>query len=288
MIRTSTVKRILVYFLLLFPFLHCHSQLRYAIVGTYKGKSAQGMAIWQDKAYLFSHGGRCRIFNLKTEVVENEFMLGSADTANHVNCACFGNIVTKDNNIPLLYISECKNKRRCFVESVNDSSILLQTIYAKDEKGEIESALNWIVDRENSFLYSISRSSKDFKTSQTIHNYITKYRLPRLEEGEEIILGVEDRLERYDIPFVNILQGAKIYDGKLYVVTGLSQQRYEFSKNAERAIIVIDLKVKKIIKKISLTYVTTNEPEDIDFYNGKCLLYCGQNGGIYEINLNNL
>ena len=37
--------------------------LAYPIVGTYKGKSAQGMAIWQNYAYLFNDGGHCRVLN---------------------------------------------------------------------------------------------------------------------------------------------------------------------------------------------------------------------------------
>ena len=38
-----------------------HSQLVYPIVGQYKKKSAQGMAIYNDLAYLFSDGGMCRV-----------------------------------------------------------------------------------------------------------------------------------------------------------------------------------------------------------------------------------
>lgn len=37
------------------------------------------------------------------------------------------------------------------------------------------------------------------------------------------------------------------------------------------------------MKTIDLTYVTTNEPEDIDFYKNKILLYCNGEGGIYEL-----
>lgn len=40
---------------------YCLAQLAYPVVGTYKKKSAQGMAIHQDRAYLFSDGGRCRM-----------------------------------------------------------------------------------------------------------------------------------------------------------------------------------------------------------------------------------
>ena len=44
------------------------AQLVFPIEGTYKGMSAQGMAIWGDNSYLFSHGGRCRVLNLQTVI----------------------------------------------------------------------------------------------------------------------------------------------------------------------------------------------------------------------------
>ena len=43
-----------------------YTQLRYPVVGTYKGKSAQGMAIWKNNAYIFNDGGHCRVLDLKT------------------------------------------------------------------------------------------------------------------------------------------------------------------------------------------------------------------------------
>ena len=39
----------------------------------------------------------------------------------------------------------------------------------------------------------------------------------------------------------------------------------------------------KIVKEIDLTYVTTNEPEGLDFLGNKLLMFCGQEGGIYEL-----
>ena len=52
------------------------SQLIYPIVGTYNKKSAQGMAIHGDYAFLFNDGGGCRKLNLlsgKILFVENPY-----------------------------------------------------------------------------------------------------------------------------------------------------------------------------------------------------------------------
>lgn len=258
----------------------------YAIAGAYKGQSAQGMAINGDRAYLFSDGGRCRVLNLLSKKVEREFMLESADSTNHVNNACFGNEMCLNDNTPLLYISECRNGRRCFVECLTDSnSFLLQTIEARKENGKIAPVLDWVVDTENQFLYAITRDAKEQKKTGIIHNYISKYRLPQLNEGEKVVLRVDDRFDYFDVPFLNIIQGAKIRNGRLYIVTGFQQLAYEKNKDAIREILVIDLHKKQLTKRIDLTYVTTNEPEDMDFYKGKALLYAGQNGGLYEVKL---
>ena len=262
------------------------AQLVYPVVGSYKSKSAQGMAVWNNEAFLFSHGGRCRVLDLNTGKVIREFMLASGDSTNHVNNACFGAEMVEKSRQSVIYISECKPRHRCFVECLNDSgATLVQTIEARNKNGKEIGALTWVVDTEKRFLYGITRNGSKLNSTGVVYNYVNTYRLPKLSEGSNVILGPDDLLERFVLKFPNILQGAKIRNGILYIVTGL-QQTAAGRKDAQRAIQVVELEKKELVKTIDLTYVTTNEPEDIDFYNGKCLLYCGQNGGIYEVDLN--
>lgn len=276
-------------FILTIMFCFCYmtnnmAQLQYPITGQYKKSSAQGMAIWGDNAYLMSDGGRCRVYNLKSARVTNEFMLASAAKDNHVNNACFGKAYGTENGTPLLYITECKNLFRCFVERIESgSSRLVQEIQAQ-EKGKVQKVLVWVIDAENNFLYGITRNGKKLDSIGTVTNTITKYRLPKTEEGKEIVLNEKDVLDRFDVLFPNILQGAKIKGRYLYMVTGLQEPLFE-RQDAGRAVKMVDLKKKKLVKNIDLTYVTTNEPEDMDFYKRKALLYCGQNGGLYGLNL---
>ena len=54
-------------------------------------------------------------------------------------------------------------------------------------------------------------------------------------------------------------------------------------KDREKAVIVVDLKKKRIEKTINVDKEIQDEPEDVDFYKGKPLLYCGQDGGLYRI-----
>lgn len=273
-------------FLLIFASItiNVNAQLRYPIVGYYKNCTAQGMAIHGHYAYLFNDGGRCRVFDLQKAMMKSEFLLSSHASTNHVNNACFGIECGSYNDIPLLYITECNNKFRCFVEEIlPGSSRLVQTISA-EKNGNVVGVLVWVVDKERGLLYSVTRSDETLKGRGYSLNTITAYELPKISDNINVVLTEKDVVERYVVHFPSILQGAIIDNGILYIATGL-QQSVSGRLDAKRAIQVIDLKKRKHIKTIDLTYITTNEPEDIDFYQGKCLLYCGQEGGIYEVQL---
>lgn len=274
------------FFSLLFLFnqvIPIYSQLVYPIVGQYKKKSAQGMAIYNDLAYLFSDGGMCRVYNLETKKVERRFVL-STRASNHVNCACFGIELGSYNQIPFLYTTECKNKYRCYVEEIlPDTTRLVQTI-TETNKGKVEPVLIWVVDRERGLVYSVVRTERTLKSKGYALNTIKEFVLPQISKGKDIILTEKDVKNKFIVKFPSVLQGAAIKDGVLYIVTGY-QQSFSSRPNSKRAIQVIDLKKKVLLKTIDLTYLTTNEPEGMDFYRGKALLYCGQEGGIYEVNL---
>lgn len=262
------------------------AQLRYPVVGHYQNAPAQGMAIWGDYAFLMSHGGRCRVYNLKSSKLEKTFMLASADSNNHVNNVCFGKEKVKDNDKPVLYVSECHGRYRCFVESLSDNgSELVQTIELRKSDGKSKGVLNWVVDTENDCIYAIYRyATKEMMAKSIAYNTVAKYRLPKLSEGNRVIINEKDSLDSFNVTFPNAIQGAKIRNNILYIATGY-QETASFRKDSKRAIQVIDLKKKELLNPIDLTCVTMNEPEDIDFYGDQCLLYCGQTGGLFEVNI---
>lgn len=272
-------------FVLLFTIVNAaNAQLQYPVVGTYQNKSAQGMAIYDDKAYLMNEGGSCRVLNLLTGKVERSFFVCSAAKDNHCNSACFGKNCGDEDGMPLLYISECYNSGRCFVERLTEnSSVTVQTIEAT-KNGKNWRMSNWVLDNKNGYLYALTRNRKEHIDSVgNVRCYVIKYRIPSLVEGAYVRFSEKDIIDKFELIYPNVLQGSKIRKNKLFLVTGLQQSIV--NKESKRAILVVDLAKKEIIKSVDLTYLTTNEPEDIDFFGKKCLLYCGQEGGIYEIKL---
>lgn len=259
------------------------AQLLYPIVGSYKGKSAQDMAIYGDKAYLMGDGGHCRVLNLKTGEIERELDLASSGKKNHINGVSFGKYIPNGSDVPLLYVSETIKPHRCFVENVNgDKSILEQTIEAV-ENGNTYANYNWVVDREQGFLYGLKSFWHQFVDELgNIKTVVTKYRLPQISEGKKVVLSEEDKIDRFEVFFTSSMQGTAIYKGKLYFATGLWESDQNTSET-HRIVVVVDLKKKKVVKQIDVNRLTTNEPEGIDFYRNKCLLFCGQTGGIYKV-----
>lgn len=266
--------------LLLYPMI-TSAQLFYPIVGTYNKKSAQGMAIWGDEAFLFNDGGHCRVLNLKSNNIVSEFDLASADANTHVATACFGVEILDSCKIPVIYTAEFVGKSRCFVEKIGNGHVnLVQTIEVT-EKGKNYRIQCWLVDVDSEDLYSVS-GRQNVDTHGDCPVVIRKYRLPRLSEGKKIYLTERDKRDEFTLNFPNCLQGATIKNSKLYIATGF-QQSQSNNPRGRRSLKIIDLKHKRIIKDIDLTFLTTNEPEGLAFYNNKLLLFCGQEGGIYEI-----
>lgn len=253
------------------------AQIVYPVVGQYKNRTAQGMAIYGDYAYLFNDGGLCRKLNLKTGKIDGEFMLQCAAKNTHVNSACFSKQYISDSHIPALYVTEFYGKRRCFVEVIhNRTSKLVQTIELRNLQGKNPFVREWIVDSKEGMLYAVIRED-----NQNDRNVIKKFQLPQLIDGKEIVLTDEQVLDEFSVRFVNGLQGGKIKGRYMYIATGFTPLHGE-GKYFDREIKVIDLKKKKLVRSIDLSKVTVNEPEDIDFYKGNCLLFAGGTGGIYK------
>lgn len=264
-------------------FIGGYAQLIYPVVGTYKGKGAQGMAIYGDSALLMSDGGGYRLLDLSSGRIVRDGVLASAGKNTHVNCACFSSEKVNGSFYPLLYITEFRDPSRCFVEQIGEDgrNKLVQTISAM-KNGTKELVRVWVVDNAKKKLYGIIRDKKHLNNIGSVKNTILKFRLPDIREEQNVILTEKDVESRFEVVFPNALQGAKIRKGLMYIATGYSEYTRS-STEYPRALLVIDLRKQKIVKSIDLTYVTTNEPEDIDFHKGKCLMYCGQTGGIYRI-----
>lgn len=258
------------------------SAQKYKVPGAYKGQAGQGMAIFEHNAYILSNTGYCRVYNLQQHKVVREFQLASYGKGNHANCASFGVEHYGGNNVPVLYVSESASPYRCFVENINNAKPeLVQTIQVY-ENDKPKATHDWIVDSKKGFLYTFTRRGLENENGLIRHSII-KYRLPALSEGKNVILTSNDVIDQFELAFLSMGQGGTIKGKYLYLPVGLSKANDGKRNDAERSILVVDLKKKRIKKVIDLSDVITDEPEDVSFDGKELLLFCGQKGGLWSI-----
>jgi glycerophosphoryl diester phosphodiesterase len=166
------------------------------------------------------------------------------------------------------------------VESIDNSGArLIQTLQLKTG-GPDERVFDWVVDRGQKCLYALALIKGTKDTPQSI--IITKLPLPPLNKPE-VNFEKSDILDQFTVTFPNLTQGATVRDGFLYMPVGLHDIPKGTKEWRSREIIVINLKTRKIQRRIDLNASVPEEPEDADFHGDTLLLYCGQKGGLYKV-----
>lgn len=281
--------------------------------------SAQGMAVYDDMAFILHHTGVCALYDLKTRSPRPiaRFPLGSRnegvpgrDYLNHSNQCMFSGERLGDNPIPLLYVT-CGYGTgrdrdgffyRCAVEDVRverapdgtclrAESRLVQTVAFSD--GGIEDTSferpcwgcpAWFVDSGSESLYLFSarwRTTEEFLDRYEENRYIiTRLRKPALTEPF-VRLTAADILDQFLVPFdILFTQGGMIAGDKLFYTFGLGDSRYPIGLR------IYDLTNRCICGKMDLSrsLLGREEIESCCFYQGELL--CNTNapvGGIYSL-----
>lgn len=282
-------------------------------------KSAQGMAIYGDNAFILHHTGVCAVYDLITKDAKcvTSFKLGSYNDGtpsneyiNHSNQCMFSDIRLNDNSIPLLYVTtgnhfgedEDGYFYRCAVENIvltKDSdghvvgtSSLVQTISYKNggiEDTQYESPCfgcpAWFVDSKKGYLYIFSaryRTTAEFLPYYEQNRYIiTKFKLPDPTQSKFVLLHARDIIDQFVTPFdILFTQGGTLKDDKIYYTFGLGNDQYPLGMR------VFDLKNRCICQEYDLSKSSfgNEEIECCGFYQGELL--CNTNapiGGIFSL-----
>lgn len=279
--------------------------------------SAQGMAIWEDKAYILYNTGVCAVYDLKTRRSEPlaQFPLGSynngiptKDYLNHANSCMFSDIHYRGNPIPLLYVvigsgigeDEDGFYYRCAVENIvrivdkqGKESYTAETIQVisyrsgNEEKYGYERPCwgcpSFLIDCQAESLYIFSaryRTKYGYVPEGKANTYIiSKFHLPKYSDGNKIQLRAENIIDQFSVESdVMFTQGGTIADGKLYYTFGCPCIQYPV------VIMVFDLEKRKLYRQVrNLDQAFRNEEiECCDFYDGKFL--CNTSAGsLFEV-----
>lgn len=282
-----------------------------------KLRSAQGMDIYGDRAYILYDTGVCAVYDLLARNSEpvDVFKLGSyndgvpaKDYLNHANSCMFGSIHFGDNPIPLLYVTigtgigadEDGFYYRCAVENITETvgmdgcshfeAETLQTITYKPD-GIEDTAFDppcwgcpaFFVDTDKGFLYIFSAKyrTKYGCIPEGEHNryIITKFNLPKLTDGKMVCLTPKDIIDQFSVESdVMFTQGGMLLDEKIYYTFGCPKIGYPLE------MLVFDLNKRDIVMHVNNMDEAFfgEEIECCGVYDGRIL--CNTcDGGIFEL-----
>lgn len=257
----------------------------------------QDGAIWEKYLFRFGSCGDCHVYDLDTLEAVAEFSLDGLDVwMPHSNSVMFGcEYYAEGDEFPLLYTNVYntygdKQDRRegvCCVYRLSrqeDSfrGQLVQTItvgFVGDEnlwcsagRTDVRPYGNFAIDREQGIYYGFTMRDGADST-----RYFA-FRLPKLEQGENVTLTPEDILFWFDCPYHRYIQGACVHHGKIYSLEGFTD-----SEDNPPAIRIIDPALKKQLCYVQFADLgTTIEPEMIDFREERCY-YADSDGNLYMI-----
>lgn len=274
-------------------------------------RSAQGMAIWENRAFVLYDSGMCAVYDLRTRSSAPlaRFPLGSynpgiptKDYKNHANSCMFSRTHLGGNPIPLLYVAtgtgtgydEDGYFYRCAVENIVEAydgtyrAETVQTISYHPE-GTLPEGVQapcwgcpcFMVDNHTGFLYMFSaryRTKAGCVPEGEQNAYIiTKFPLPDPEKGGLVRLGPGDILDQFIVPSdVLFTQGGCIIDSKLYYTFGYPKGGYSLH------LMVFDLQKKCLLARMDDLAFGGEEIECCALYQGKLL--CNTcDGSIFEM-----
>lgn len=176
--------------------------------------STQGFAIKGRYGFSVHDKGQCVVIDLKRREFVNTFILEG--NTGHCNNASFGvEHYSPQSKFPLLYVTECRGQRACYVNDVTlEDSRLVQTIYYDGD--DITGPADWFVDARSRRIYL-------YCTIGTLR-YLKVFPLPRLADSDargEVHLQREDAIGALPAGNISIPQGSHISGRYIFLPAGI-------------------------------------------------------------------
>ncbi|MBR5333922.1 MAG: hypothetical protein IKV33_04210 [Alistipes sp.] len=176
--------------------------------------STQGLAIYGNYAFSMHDKGQCVILDLKHRKFVSTFVVEG--NTGHCNNASFGvERYSAQSSFPLLYVSECRGDRVCYVNDISlQDSRLVQRIYYDGD--EITGPCDWAVDAKRGLIYLYC----------TVGNLrlLKWFRLPKLCDSDangEVHLLQKDMLGCIPAGDIAIPQGSLVAGDYIYLPEGV-------------------------------------------------------------------
>ena len=242
----------------------------------------QSMAVFKDKAFCFNDGKECRVYDLKTMLKNQAKEL--PDYSHHNNAQFLKKYYQEGDKYPLLLLSRGDyppNQSDLYVVRVTEendcfSFTIVKTIHNTLKEAQYNGS--WVADEDHNKLFLYCMTSGDWRTKEENVFCIYSFPLPDTSSKEDVTLGYEDVLDRWDYEYL-IHQGGTYYNGYLFFnVEGLTWLKGAFLNYYKN---IIAINVDNGLSEISLPLDDYKETEGISVYDEK--LYVSFKNGNAEL-----
>lgn len=256
----------------------------------------QAIAVYEDYILLFSYDtnsvnkpATAYLYKLSTATLLATLRMPNGPYKRpHCNAASFGNIYNSSNSIlPLLYVSQWDDdsEKGCFVYDITLSNgnyrvDLVQTILPTNVTTTIRGAgqTDWIVDPLG-YIYSVGYLVENGATITTNNKtMVTKYKLPAINKGSEVMLSNVDVLDNFELPIFIYRQDMCFEDGNILMLVGMT------NNTAPRRLVFINPDTHCISLLLSVDFIN-EEPEGIGVKDGMLLIGFYGDQVVYQLKL---
>lgn len=233
--------------------------------------ASQGFAVYGKYGFFFHDKGQVLIIDLRSRKLVSTFVVPGLEAA-HCNNAAFSDEKYSDDSVfPLLYVTECGGKNRCYIVDLGlETGKIVQEIWYDGD--DYNRNFDWCIDAERDFIYTRGGNHEYWMDPPDHADYgrmmmLKKFRLPGkadFNESGEIHFTLEDALDSFALDDVYFGQGSVIRNGIMYTGEGSP-------KRCHCRIHVIDLDNHRRLAVHDVSYLGL-EPEGFAFRNGHVLV----------------
>lgn len=212
----------------------------------------------------------------------------------HANTICFGTEMPDANSpFPALYLSQLDStglanrgsEYGVLVYSISSSytSTFLQAILPDKTDTDLMNKIgagtpNYIIDRDNGFLWVVGYKNATWVSYDNIQTF-TKFQLPLLSAGSEVILTNADVLDSFELPMYpyTAMQEGVFKNGRLYIQMGVN--------GTIQGMRVVNVDTQEIETSLQTTQIFSTEPQGLAFWDDEMVWYeSGTSGILYKFN----
>ena len=230
----------------------------------------QSMCIYRDRVFCFNHGKECCVYDLDSKERLSSDPL--PDKSHHNNAQFSHFFYSESDDYPLLFLSRGDyppNQNDLYVVRVEETDKVISFSVVKTIHNTIQEAQyngSWVVDDVHGKLYLYTMAAGDWRVKEDNVFCVFSFPLPDMNDSEDVTLGYEDVLTKWEYSYL-VLQGGTYYNDYLLFNVQHIQTIGGVQVSSPQSVIAVNPKTGRIDTFLPLD--EQKETEGICVYNDK-------------------